>query len=154
MTAALTRELRALSRALLEIHSRILEIERRRDPEATAQEWLNRLAHEPAWAWLRSISTLIADIDHVLAGREAVTAPEAAAAAAEARGLLYAEGDPQDEAFLGRYRPLLQESVPLASAHGELKRLLEMFPRESTSEAERLHARHQWAMRCKQAEDA
>jgi hypothetical protein len=79
MTAALTRELRALSRALLEIHSRILEIERRRDPEATAQEWLN---------------------------------------------------------------------------HGELKRLLDTLPRESTNEAERLHARHQWTMRCKQAEDA
>jgi hypothetical protein len=41
------------------------------------------------------------------------------------RALVFGLGEPRDEAFLRRYRPLLQGSVTLASAHGELKRLIE-----------------------------
>jgi len=58
-------------------------------------------------------------------------------------------GEPRDEEFLGRYRPLLQTSAALASAHGELKRLLDALPPESQNSSEKLHARHVWAMRCK-----
>jgi hypothetical protein len=64
--------------------------------------------------------------------------------------VVFGQGDRIDEAFLARYRPLLQLSAALASTHGELKRLLDGLPAESENESERLHARHVWAMRCKQ----
>ena len=54
-----------------------------------------------------------------------------------------------NEQFLGRYRALLQSHPELASTHGELKGLLRSMPAEPESESERLHARHQWNMRCK-----
>jgi hypothetical protein len=65
------------------------------------------------------------------------------------RGLLSGEGDLLNEQFLVRYRPLLQANPALASAHGELKGMLKALPAESENEAERLHARHQWNMKCR-----
>lgn len=146
----LSQQLRFLSSALQQIHSHILEVERQFDPGLTGLQGLERLAHDPAWAWLRSISSLIADVDHVLASREHASEVEIAAVAAHVRGVLFGQGDRTDEAFLARYRPLLQMSAALASTHGELKRMLDRLPAESENESERLHVRHLWAMRCKQ----
>lgn len=145
----LARQLRALSGALQLIHSHVLAVERQFDPGLAGLQGMERLAHDPAWAWLRSISSLIADVDHVLASREPLIETEVATVAAHTRGLLFGQGDRTDEAFLARYRPLLQMSAALASSHGELKRLLDSLPAEPENESERLHARHQWAMRCK-----
>jgi hypothetical protein len=146
----LSQQLRSLSGTLQQIHSHILEVERQFDPGLTGLQGVERLAHDPRWTWLRSISSLIADVDHVLASREHASEGEIAAVAAHVRGLVFGPGDPIDEAFLARYRPLLQMSAALASAHGELKRLLDGMPAESENESERLHARHVWAVRCKQ----
>lgn len=146
----LSQQLRSLSGALQQLHSRILEVERQFDPGLTGLQGMERLAHDPAWAWLRSISSLIADVDHVLASREHPTEAEVAAVAGQVRGVLFGQGDRSDEAFLARYRPLLQMSAALASTHGEIKRLLDAMPAESENESERLHARHVWAMRCRQ----
>ena len=55
----------------------------------------------------------------------------AAAAAGRVRALVFGIGEPRDEQFLNRYRPLLQVNAALASAHGELKRLLDVFPAET-----------------------
>ena len=145
----LARQLHALSGALQLIHSHILAVERQFDPGLTGLQGMERLAHDPAWAWLRTISSLIADVDHVLASREPLTESEVGAVAAHARGAFFGQGERTDEQFLARYRPLLQMSAPLASTHGELKRMLDALPAESENESERLHARHLWAMRCK-----
>lgn len=72
---------------------------------------------------------------------------EGAAAAAHIRGLIFGEGDSVDAEFLTHYRSLLQLDPELASTHGELRPLLKTLPDESPNESERLHARHQWAMR-------
>lgn len=144
----LRENLHALSEKLQELHLHTLEAERQFDPGARGLELLERLANDPAWAWLRSISSLVAEIDHVLATAQDVSEQEGAAVAARVRGLLFGEGSEKNEGFLKRYRVLLPLSAPLASVHGEIKRLLEVLPIESENESERLHARHLWTMRC------
>lgn len=123
--AGFRHELEPVSRALQDLHRQILEAEGAYLPGRSALELLDRLLKDPEWAWLRALSKLIADLDETIAGDEGVTASEAAAAARRVRALVFGLGEPQDEAFLRRYRPLLQASVALASAHGELKRLVE-----------------------------
>jgi len=142
-------DLEAVSRALQELHRQVLEAERPYVPGQMGVALLDRLLNDPEWAWLRAISKLIADLDEALAKDTEVTPGDAAAAAGHVRALVFGLGEPRDEAFLSRYRPLLQRSAALASAHGELKRLLDALPAEPPKESEKLHARHVWAMRCK-----
>lgn len=142
-------QLEHLSRKLQSLYSLVLTTERQFHPELAGLELLDKLVNHPEWAWLRPLSTINAEIDHVLAQPQPPTEYDHAVVAAHIRGLLAGEGDLVNELFLKRYRPLLQMSPELASAHGELRALLKRAPSESANEAERLHARHQWAMRCK-----
>lgn len=142
-------ELATLNRMLQQLHSHILDVERQANPGLTGAALLDRLLNDPGWAWLRGLSSLMADIDHVLAQNEPPSAADLAVAAAHIRGLLFGQGDFSNEQFLNRYRPLLQLNPSLASVHGELKGLLNRQPSESGNESERLHARHQWAIRCR-----
>jgi hypothetical protein len=140
--------LERLSVTLRELYAHVLAAERELNPPTEGLALLDRLLNDPAWAWLRPLSALIADIDHVTALPESPGATERTAAAAHLRGLLFGEGELVDRQFLDHYRPLLQLHPAIASTHGELRRLLRDFPAESDNESERLHARHQWAMRC------
>lgn len=144
-----TAALEAVSRKLQELYSAVLTAERRFAPSGAGLELLDRLVNDPAWAWLRPLSSLIAEVDHALAQPEELSAAEGAAAAAHIRGLIFGEGDLVDQAFLTHYRSLLQLDHALASTHGELRKLVKTLPDESPNESERLHARHQWAMRRK-----
>jgi hypothetical protein len=148
-SSSLRSGLDAVSRSLKQLHRHILEAEGQFLPGRTSVSLLDRLLNDPEWKWLRALSMQIAELDEALAAPEALTAEHAASAAAHVRALVFGIGEPGDEAFLGRYRPLLQQSAALASVHGELKRLLDALPAESLNESEKLHARHVWAMRCK-----
>jgi len=128
MTSPLNLELEAVSRALQRVHKEILEAEGAYLPGRSALTLLDRLLNDPEWAWLRALSNLIADLDEVLAEDEDVTTGKATIAAGRVRALVFGIGEPRDEAFLARYRPLLQHSAALASAHGELKRLVNALP--------------------------
>jgi hypothetical protein len=149
MVATTDEQLRTLSRKLQELHAHALDVVRELNPSVNAGTLLDRLVNDPQWAWLRALTALIADIDHVLAQKQGLSDADRAVAAAYARGMLYGEGDLTNAEFLDRYRPLLQMSPSLASMHGEVKGLLRNFPVEAENESERLHARHTWAMRCK-----
>ena len=142
-------DLEAVSRALQQLHKLVLEAEGAPLPGQAGLALLDRLLNDPGWAWLRPLSKLIADLDEGLAKDTGLTEGEAAAAAGHVRALVFGLGEPRDEAFLGRYRPLLQVSPALASAHGQLKRLVDALPEEPTNTSEQLHQRHVWAMRCK-----
>jgi hypothetical protein len=148
-TSETVTELATLNSMLQQLHSHILDVERKANPGLTGAALLDRLLNDPAWAWLRGLSSLMADIDHVLAQREVPSDGDRAVAAAHIRGLLFGQGDLRNEQFLERYRPLLQLNPSLASVHGELKGLLNRQPTEPENESERLHARHQWAIRCR-----
>lgn len=141
------RSLGILSEALRNVHFHTLEAERQFDPAVRGLDLLDRLANHPDWAWLRSISSLVGEIDHVLATDPHVTADEVATAAARARGLLFGEGELRDEAFLEHYRPLLQQSHELAGAHGKLKQVLERLPDEPEDRNARDAARASWQAR-------
>jgi len=145
----LSLDLDAVSRALQAVHQQILEAEGAYLPGRTSLALLDKLINDPEWAWLRALSKLIAELDEALAEPAELTPGEAAAAAGHVRALVFGLGEPRDEQFLNRYRPLLQVSPALASAHGELKRLIDALPPEPLNESERLHARHVWAMRFK-----
>jgi len=138
-----------VSRKLQQLFAATLNAERRFAPSGAGLELLDRLMNDPAWAWLRPLSTLISEVDHALAQDAELSELEGAAAAAHIRGLLFGEGDQVDTEFLTHYRSLLQLDHALASTHGELRALLKTLPAESPNESERLHARHQWAMRRK-----
>jgi tRNA A-37 threonylcarbamoyl transferase component Bud32 len=128
MTSSLNLELDAVSRALQRVHKEILEAEGAYLPGRSALTLLDRLLNDPEWAWLRALSNLIANLDEALAEDEDVTPTNAAIAAGRVRALVFGLGEPRDEGFLDRYRPLLQVSAALASAHGELKRLVDALP--------------------------
>ncbi|MGH8251603.1 MAG: hypothetical protein ACREVI_13050 [Steroidobacteraceae bacterium] len=145
----LHHDLEAVSRALQELHKQILEAEGPFIPGQKGLALLDRLINDPEWAWLRALSMSIADLDEALATDTDLTSGDAAAAAGHVRALVFGLGEPRDEAFLERYRPLLQGSAALASAHGELKRLIDALPPEPLNASERLHIRHVWAMRFK-----
>ena len=121
-------DLEAVSRALQDVHKQIVEAERPHGSSRERVALLDLLLHDPDWAWLRALSKLIADLDEALDQDTELTPREAEAAASHVRGLVFGIGEARDEAFLERYRPLLQKSPGLASAHGELKRLVEALP--------------------------
>jgi hypothetical protein len=138
-----------VSRKLQQLFAATLNAERRFAPSGAGLELLDRLMNDPAWAWLRPLSKLISEVDHALAQDADLSEMEGAAAAAHIRGLVFGEGDQVDTEFLTHYRSLLQLDHALAGTHGELRALLKTLPAESPNESERLHARHQWAMRRK-----
>ena len=144
-----TQQLERLSRKLRSLHSYALEQEKTFHAAMSQLELLDKLLHDPDWAWLRPLSRLMADIDAVLAFEQPPTEYDYMVAAAHARELLTGGGATPHPEFLERYRGLLQLSPELASTHGEIKGLLQSAPSEPQNEAERLHHRHQWAMRCK-----
>jgi hypothetical protein len=105
-------ELRA---ALLELHKTLLEVERRDYEKAhgrlTPQQFLDALLHNPTFAWLQPLTTLMVALDE---GDDA--------SLTQLRGLFDASEQP--DAFQQRYVPALHRSPDLAYAHGVLMRAL------------------------------
>ena len=126
-------DLEAVSRALQAVHQQILEAEGAYLPGRTSLALLDKLINDPEWAWLRALSKLIAELDESLAVPADLTPAGAAAAAGHVRALSSGSASRANEQFLNRYRPLLQLSPALASAHGELKRLVDALPPERRS---------------------
>jgi hypothetical protein len=136
--------LRHLSAALQGVLGALLEAERQLAPPVSPLERLKQITTSPEWAWLQPLYGLIADIDHALAHARDLPASESAAIGAHARELLSGGGAAPEEAFLGHYRALLQSDPAVAMAHAAALRALSALPPEPASQAERLHARHQW----------
>lgn len=151
MTESHPAHLRALddaSRAMRGLLGVIIAVERRFGSHQSPLALLRRIIDDPQWQWLRPLYQLIADIDHA-AHEEELPAIEVAAIGAHALALLSGKGVPVEQLFLDRYRALLQTDPEVAIAHSAALQALRKLPAETDNEAERLHARHQWAMRCK-----
>jgi hypothetical protein len=142
------RALNDASRALSSLLGVVIAVERRFGSEQSPLALLRQITDDPEWQWLRPLYQLIADIDHA-AHEGDLPATEVAAIGGHARTLLSGVGAPIEQAFLDRYRALLQTDPEVAIAHSAALQSLRKLPAEPESEAERLHARHQWAMRCK-----
>jgi hypothetical protein len=151
MTRSDSPELHALedaSRALRALLGVVIAVERRFGREQSPLALLRRITDDPEWAWLRPLYQLIADVDHAIHEGD-LPVSEIAAIGAHAGALLSGVGAPVEQAFLDRYRALLQTDPEVAIAHSVALQAIRKLPPEADTEAERLHARHQWAMRCK-----
>jgi hypothetical protein len=142
------KELSESSAALQEILGAIIRSEQQYTPTRSPLALLRAIQEDPHWAWLKPLYQLVADIDHAADDAE-LPATELAAIGAHARALLSGVGVPIEQTFLDRYRPLLQNEPTVAIAHGNAMRALRKLPPEPETEAERLHAHHQWTMRRK-----
>lgn len=152
------------SRALRGLLGVIIAVERRFGSQQSPLALLRQIMEDPQWEWLRPLYQLIADVDHAIhEGDLPVT--EIAAIGAHAQALLSGVGSavsrgippaalpephrlPVEQAFLDRYRALLQTDPEVAIAHSAALQAIRKLPPESDNEAERLHAHHQWVMRC------
>jgi len=143
----------AASRALRSLLGVVIAVERRFGAPQSPLAMLRQITDDPEWQWLRPLYQLIADIDHA-AHEGDLPATEVAAIGGHALALLSGSSSPAgayppEQLFLDRYRALLQTDPEVAIAHSAALQALRKLPPEPDSEAERLHAHHQWAMRRK-----
>jgi hypothetical protein len=136
------------SRALRGLLGVVIAVERRFGSQQSPLALLRQIMEDPQWEWLRPLYQLIADVDHA-AHEGDLPITEVAAIGAHALALLSGVGAPVEQVFLERYRSLLQTDPEVAIAHATALQAIRKLPPETDDEAERLHARHQWAMRCK-----
>jgi len=117
--------LRALSTRLVRLHRLLLDRERglyeERHGAIPARELFGLVLNDAQFAWLRSLSTLIAQIDEVVDAEETVTAEIVQSAFREAHRLLKS-GDPGE--FRDRYHAALQDSADIVMAHADVSRVL------------------------------
>jgi hypothetical protein len=110
---------------LLALHKTILAHERATyEKEAgavTPAAFLQALINNPGFRWLGALSTVIANLDEILDADDAT--PQERIGAAQAVVALFSQERP-DNAFLPRYRQLLQTSHDVLHQHGLLAQVL------------------------------
>lgn len=117
-------QLRALSRVLRDVHRSLIDFSRDRfelvnDAITTRQQLLGLVLGDEAFAWLRPLSRLIADIDELASRGDAPTATEREDVAGRVVALTTASDDPN--AFGSRYIGLLASEPRVAMHHGDLR---------------------------------
>ena len=125
MTRGDRQRLRELSSRLVGLHSLLLDRERRAyetlHGSVGARELLHLLINDEQFAWLRSLSTLMAQIDALVDAGEPLAAADAELLLRETYRLLKS-GD--SGAFHDKYRDALQESPDVVMAHAGISELL------------------------------
>jgi hypothetical protein len=142
--AALGSALRTLHRALVARARH--EFEQERHAILGAGELLQLLTSDPHFAWLRSLSELIVDIDVFLEADPAPTDDEASAVRAEVQRLMSPiPKGASDPDFATRYWKYVHDDPHVAIAHGEVRQTLDRLPEPTdVDEARTLHERHRW----------
>jgi hypothetical protein len=119
------RTLRELRVGLLRLHKVLLEMERadfERDfGRLNSGELLQLVINHPQFAWLRSISALVVQIDEMLEADEPSTTNDFQKLITQARLLL---GSPADKHFSDKYQAALQREPAVVMAHAEVMKLL------------------------------
>jgi hypothetical protein len=116
---------RELSRRLLRLHRVLLQWERRayedRHGSILSGELFHLLVTDRQFAWLRSLSAMVARIDELVDGDGPIDVRDVATAFQEAYRLLRSgEGGE----FQGRYHEALQDSPDVVMAHADVSKLL------------------------------
>jgi hypothetical protein len=119
------RILNELRRPLLTVHKAILDHERadyeKESGPVTPAAFLQALINQPGFRWLAALSTVIANVDETLDGKDATA--DDRSGAVQAVVALFSQERP-DNAFLLRYRQLLQTSPAVLHEHGRLAEVL------------------------------
>jgi len=130
----LTADLNTVHGLLLNVHKALLEHERVRyeaahGPVLSQGELLDLVIRAPWFAWLRTLSGLITQIDEFLCAKEPPSQGAGEALLTRARDLLSSTDDGSD--FHRDYRRALQESSEVGHAHGQWKLALLQLDRKS-----------------------
>jgi hypothetical protein len=144
----LAAALRDLHRALAERARR--EYERERHSLVSPGEFLHLLTSEPRFAWIRSLSEIMVDLDVFLEADPSPTEEEAAAVRAEVERLIAApeppEGSDASAAFARHYRVYVDDDSHVSMAHARVEQAMRGLPEAgSVNVADVLHERHRWA---------
>jgi hypothetical protein len=117
--------LRDLNARLTQLHRLLLERDRRayetRHGPVTSHELLQLLLHDEQFAWLRSLSTVMAQIDAAVDAEDPITVDDAQRAFREVYRLLKS-GD--SGAFQDKYRDALQDSPDIVMVHAGVSEML------------------------------
>jgi hypothetical protein len=136
----LASELRVLHKALMRAGQAAYEAAH--GPLTGTSQLLRLLVEDPAFAWLRPLSELMADLDALLELGERLTDEEARAVRAEVEHLL----SPAGSAIWPALTAHLQAHPDVATAYARVRqRLLALPTPVQTDAAEALHAQHRWA---------
>ena len=143
--AALGQALRSLHRVLAERVRR--EVEAREGAVIMPGQWLGRLTGDAEFAWLRSLSELIVDLDVFLEADPAPAEDDAAAVRADVERLIAPSTVPGTETVFARqYWHYVHDEPQVGVVHGELRQALDRLPEpREVDEGDALHERHAWA---------
>ncbi len=122
------KRLRAVRRALLNLHKAILEVERvsyeRIHGRVTSSHALLQLVMRHPWfGWFRPVSELVVQIDEMIDSEEPITADDMEGLLRELRSLL--NPSVEGEEFGIKYHDILQQDPGVILAHAEMARLLQ-----------------------------
>ena len=137
--------------ALRELHRALLERARRdygREHLATVSpgQLLQLLATDPYFAWLRSLSELMVDIDMLRDAEPALRDELASAVRPAIEHLISASKTTEGDPFAVRYWPYVQDDPHVAMAHAGIKQAIASWPLPQAADAAtRLHERHRLA---------
>jgi hypothetical protein len=122
------QQLTTVRNSLLALHKILLELERQRYERTNGRindmfQLLNLTINDPAFSWLRPLSSLIVQIDEKIDDKdEPMTSAQAAAMRREIRELLSANQTGND--FQRNYHWALQESPDAVISHSGVVKLL------------------------------
>jgi hypothetical protein len=141
-----------LASALRELHQTLLErarrdYERDRGIAVNPGQLLQLLATDPYFAWLRSLSELMVDIDMLReAGPALMDELSSAVRPTVEHFLSPPKTAPATGSFAERYWPYLQDDPHVAMAHAGVKQAIAAWPMpENADAASLLHERHRLA---------
>lgn len=132
--------LRALHRNLIDVTRD--EYEQTNGAVRNSSELLGLLLNHPAFAWLHSLSQLMADMDELLEC-DVFHDTDAAAVRGEVEKLI-APADNVESEFFDRYRRALQNDPEVILAHADVRNAISTLP-PSTEESDSV--RRQWPVR-------
>jgi hypothetical protein len=121
-------QLRELSQRLLRLHKVLLDLQRAEYnsdhvPPSSGTELLNLVLNDPAFAWLRTLSALIVQIDDLVAVDPVATEADGIAVRDRVHVLLRPGAGQPPSDFTRRYQEALQSSPDAVMAHADVMAL-------------------------------
>ena len=118
----------AARRGLVRVHKALIDVERVRYERAHGRienpaRLLQLVIHDPGFAWVRPLSSLIVRMDALLADADELNATDVEALIEHTRRLL--RPDPEGPEFARSYDRAIQEAPDVVLAHGAALALLE-----------------------------
>lgn len=118
------------------------EFDRENGYQAAPTEWFQVLMNSDRYAWLRELTSLMADID-VMTELDYITEQHAATARAEIERLLLEHHAPSSE-FTRQYKELLMTGSTLLPLHSQLKASVQNLPKVEMTKDQSLAERKAW----------